>query len=98
METILSRLLSYSKGFGWGPKPKSQKSDNIYSTLHLQEMHYREVSELKASLECSKSKIKKQRNELEGAKWLIKEQRKTSKMHARQMEEMNKIIKEMTRA
>ena len=62
-------------------------------------MHYRDVIKLiRATLECSQSKIEEQINELVEAKWLIEEQRRTSKMHAWQMEEMKKVIEEMTRA
>ncbi|KAA0046537.1 hypothetical protein E5676_scaffold403G00410 [Cucumis melo var. makuwa] len=50
-ETILGRQLGYSKGFGWGPKPKSQKAGSSSLSSYEQEMHSREVRELRASFE-----------------------------------------------
>ncbi|KAA0025728.1 cytochrome P450 CYP82D47-like [Cucumis melo var. makuwa] len=71
-EKVLSRQPGYSKGLGWGPKPKSRKSCvNNSSTSFLQA---REVKEAKAL-------IKPQRVELEEAKSMIEEQRRTSELH-----------------
>ncbi|TYK24203.1 CACTA en-spm transposon protein [Cucumis melo var. makuwa] len=75
-KTILDRRPDYSKGLRWGPKPKSRNKGSN-SSSSSQEMHSREVSELRASLECSQSKFEEQRSELEEAKRLIEEQRKT---------------------
>ena len=45
-ETIFSRQSCYSKGLGWGPKPKSRKSTAFNSSsTYEQEMYSREVSE-----------------------------------------------------
>ncbi|KAA0049697.1 late secretory pathway protein AVL9-like [Cucumis melo var. makuwa] len=43
---------NYSKGLGWGPKPKSRKTvDNSSSSSYKQEVHAREVIELEGHLD-----------------------------------------------
>ncbi|KAA0049780.1 CACTA en-spm transposon protein [Cucumis melo var. makuwa] len=71
-ETILDRQSSYSKGLGWGPKPKSRKTASISSssTTFLQAREYK-LQEVKLSSNESKF------NE---AKQAIEEQRMISEM------------------
>ncbi|TYK08227.1 CACTA en-spm transposon protein [Cucumis melo var. makuwa] len=60
-ETVLGRRPGYSKSLGWGPKPKSRKSTTSSSSSSYDEMHSREISELKASLGNSNCLIDEQR-------------------------------------
>ena len=70
-ETILSRRLGYSKGLGWGSKPKSRKtSATSSSTLFSQAREY----------ELQQVMIEKQRVKLEEAKRMIEEQIKISEL------------------
>lgn len=94
-ETVLGRRPGYSKGLDWGPKPKSRKDGSSASNLVSQEIHDREVMELRNIVESSQSRIKELK---EGQRRMIEEQIRTSEMHAQQIEEMKKMIEEMTRA
>ncbi|XP_031737881.1 uncharacterized protein LOC116402552 [Cucumis sativus] len=94
-ETVLGRRPGYSKDLDWGPKPKSRKDGSSASNLVSQEIHDREVMELRNTVETSQSRIKELK---EGQRRMIEEQIKTSEMHARQIEKMKKMIEEMTRA
>ncbi|KAA0040162.1 uncharacterized protein E6C27_scaffold1302G00120 [Cucumis melo var. makuwa] len=61
-ETILGKRPGYSKGLGWGPKPKSRKRNPSHSSsFYDQEMYNREVNELKASLKNANYLTKEQR-------------------------------------
>ncbi|KAA0057456.1 (R)-mandelonitrile lyase 1-like [Cucumis melo var. makuwa] len=86
---VLSRRPGYSKGLGWGPKPKTRKSCASSSSTTFSQA--REVEEAKVLIE-------QQKVELEEAKHVIKGQRRTLELHTQQMEEMNKMIEEMSRA
>ncbi|KAA0045339.1 CACTA en-spm transposon protein [Cucumis melo var. makuwa] len=57
-ETVLGRQPDYSKSLGWSPKPKSRNSGNSSSSSYSQEMHYREVSELRVSLDAHSQRLK----------------------------------------
>ncbi|TYK03149.1 CACTA en-spm transposon protein [Cucumis melo var. makuwa] len=89
-ETVLNRRSSYSKGIGWEPKLKSRKTANASSssTLFLQAREY----------ELQQVMIEQQRVELDETKCMIEEQRKTSEILTLQMEQMQKLIEEMSRA
>ncbi|KAA0050470.1 cyclic nucleotide-gated ion channel 1-like isoform X3 [Cucumis melo var. makuwa] len=89
-ETVLNRRSSYSKGIGWEPKLKSRKTANASSssTLFLQAREY----------ELQQVMIEQQRVELDETKCMIEEQRKTSEILTLQMEQMQKLIEEMSQA
>ena len=49
-EIVLDRRPDYSEGLSWGPKAKSRKRGSSSSSSYEQDMHAREVSELRASV------------------------------------------------
>ncbi|KAA0043347.1 cytochrome P450 CYP82D47-like [Cucumis melo var. makuwa] len=85
-KTILGRRSSYSKGLGWGPKPKSRKSSASSSLTSCSQS--RKVEEAKVLIE-------QQRIEHQKAKRRIEEKRRTSKLHAQQMEENAQQMEQM---
>ncbi|TYK26609.1 gamma-aminobutyrate transaminase POP2 [Cucumis melo var. makuwa] len=88
-EKVLSRRLDYSKGLGCGSKSKFRKScASSFLTLFLQAREF----------EDAKIMIEQQIVVLEEAKRMIEEHRKTSELLTSQMEEMKKIVEEMSRA
>ena len=62
-EIVLGRRLSYSKGLGWGLKPKSRMSatSSSFSNIYHHSTHMVKVSKLKASLEHDNHMIVEQR-------------------------------------
>lgn len=79
---VLGRRSDYSKGFSWGPRPKSQHAaSSSSSTSHEREMHVREVIKLKAHLQEVEEESNQRHEE-----------------SARQIEEMKNMIEELTRA
>ncbi|KAA0054945.1 CACTA en-spm transposon protein [Cucumis melo var. makuwa] len=88
-QTVLGRLLGYSKGLGWGSKPTSRHSaSNSLSTSDEQKLaHAREVNELKTHLEVVEEYSNKKHEE---SAHLIEAQ-------SRHMEEMRKMIEELSR-
>ncbi|KAA0062626.1 uncharacterized protein E6C27_scaffold79G001360 [Cucumis melo var. makuwa] len=78
-ETVLGRRPGYSKGLGWGPKPKSCKS----CASRLQFCNLGRSKKAKVLIE-------QHRLELEEAKRMIEEQRMTSELHTQLTEEMKK--------
>ncbi|KAA0055005.1 Transposase, Ptta/En/Spm, plant [Cucumis melo var. makuwa] len=67
-EIVLGKRSGYLKSLGRGPKPKSQKTGRSSSSSYSQEMHSREITELRSSLECSQLKIEEQKSKLEEPK------------------------------
>ena len=68
-ETVLGKWLGYSKGLGWGPKPKSRTTASSFSSsIYDYQAHIAEVSDLKEQHLRRRSEIDKLRAKHDKAK------------------------------
>ncbi|KAA0025322.1 zinc finger protein ZPR1-like protein [Cucumis melo var. makuwa] len=82
-ETELGRRLGYSKGLGWGPKPKARRTANVSN----------------ATTSCLQSTVELQLwAALDESMPRIEQQIKNHDVLASEVEQMWKLIEDMTRA
>ena len=111
-ETVLGKRLGYSKGHGWGPKPKSRKS---YASSSCSSYYHHalivEVSKLRDNLANANRMIEEQRLSVEERDRLVanldrqivdrdrqmdETVRRMQENYAREMEHMRKMIENMS--
>ena len=91
---MLTKITGLFKCFGWDPKPKSRMSSDSssFSNMYDHQAHVTKVSELKVSLENVNRMIEFEQH--------LREEERDRQIadHARQMEEMKKMIEKMSQA